>query len=228
MYQEVLASRLVWRLSGLTLATSIRATWGRFATVSDYIAENQRSMEPWTGLISQDSVLLDFGCGPGGRLVALRSSIRRGYGIDINPFYVRHARRLAKRFGATNLTFVDYKGGRIPLPDEPLDIALGFGTFERIPREEAVGYINQISRGLRPDGRLIIYLLSERARHTALTRLLGESAYCYWSPKEIQQVVDDRGLEIKDQVPSGQVISTPDRKPTWAGDVYVLGFKTGR
>ena len=219
--QRLLGSSLVWRLSGLTLATSIRATRGAFLSPEEYLARSGAELEPFEDYLDGRRSALEFGCGPGGILLSLRDRVSMGIGLDINALYIWQARRLARRTGATNLRFLSYDGSHLPIARPEFDLILAFGTFERIPRPQAEAYFRALTKCAKTDAVLLLYLLEPGARDSTLVQTLGEAAYTYWQPDLAERSLSTAGLEVVKQVPSGMVESTDGRGSVHAGQVYV-------
>jgi|GEM_PF-1492613 len=219
--RRALASEAVWRASGFTLATAIRATRGRFQSVSAYLEDCRRELAPLDAWIPSGGSVIEFGCGPGGLLLALRTRIGRGIGVDINRGYIRHARRLALRLGAPNLEFVAYDGRRLPPMDAPVDLVLSMGVFERVPLELGRAYLAALRPAVRPGGHFVIYFLSERALGTPLTALLGDDAYAPWPAGVPRAALEGCGLTVVAEIPSGRIEGRPGQGPVDAGDVLI-------
>src|SRR5215831_17542977 len=90
--------------------------------------------------------VLEFGCGPGGNLLALRPRLSSGVGVDINPGYIRHARRLARRGSGPRLDFLAYDGRALPPIGPAVDRVFAFGVFERLPAAATERYVRDVVR----------------------------------------------------------------------------------
>lgn len=198
--RPALRSELVWRASGLSYATAVIATTGSYCSQEQYLANlslRMRTFYPW--LKPTDSVL-EFGCGLGGNLLGISSKIRRGYGVDINPHFIRIANRLKKRARATNISFVSYDGDAVPRPF-PVDLILCIGVFERVAKDLVDGYLSQFNQLLRRGGRLILYFLTTRAMETGFGRILGREAYAPWDVEELRARFRELGLSVEETLP---------------------------
>lgn len=144
----------------------------------------------------QSSTVIEFGCGPGKNLFGLAEKIRFGYGIDINCLYLRLAKKLSRKYGFSNLTFIKYDG--LNFPEIPkADIVFEKGVFERLPKNKVRFYIEQLkTRYLKDDGILILYFLMARAKRTAFTERLGDDADIYWDKGEIEKFLDNINLKL--------------------------------
>lgn len=219
--QRILGTSTAWRLSGLTLATSIRATRGRFLGLSRYLQESEAEIRPFLQYFPHRPSVLEFGCGPGGVLLSVRDRVVRGIGIDINPWYVRHARRLARRLGAANLSFWSYDGTAFPEVGANFDVIFAFGTFERIPKGAARTYFREVGRRMADSATGLIYLLSPAAQSSSFVETLGPDAYTYWTPEEAESAFREVQLTVAARVESGFVRAQGGGERVAAGMVYV-------
>lgn len=187
--QMVLASNLIWRLSGISYSTAVVATHGRPTSWQGYLRECSAQMEILDRYIAMSKEILEFGCGIGGNLVSVGSKVQKGWGIDVNRGYIRIARRIALKANATNLTFIKYDGHKIPeVFFHRIDTAISIGVFERISKSKVYDLLLQLSNTLTTNGTLIVYLLSDRAKGSVFTQTLGDDAYTFWSDNEISSI----------------------------------------
>lgn len=184
--QRILASNLVWRLSGLTYSSAVFATRGIHESPEKYIEDSQRQMASLASYFTRSSMVLEFGCGLGGNLIASHEGFSHGIGIDVNAGYVRIARRLAERFGVTNARFYAFKEGHFPCFSRQFDFVFSLGVFERLPPARVRDYANRLSSLTQNSGSLALYFLSERARGTAFTARLGQEAYTFWTESSVR------------------------------------------
>ncbi len=201
LLQRILGTRWAWRLSGLTYATAVVATKGSWRAVPDYLAGCREESAYLLPLLSASARVLEFGCGLGGNTLALAGSVREAVGLDINPLFVRIARRLARRAGAGNAAFVSYDGGALPFPAGRFDLVFSIGVFERIPKEAVARYLAECRRCLAPGGRSAQYFLGPRARETAFASRLGADAYVYFGRDELPGLHARCGLAVREIVP---------------------------
>ncbi len=124
----------------------------------------------------------------GGNLISIAERIERGIGLDVNPGYIRVADAILRKRMIGNIKFLRYDGVKIPIQDLPeFDLIFSIGVFERLPKSSVYAYTSQLKQVLKPGGKFLIYLLSERAKHSNFTRRLGNDAYVFWSEEEINQ-----------------------------------------
>jgi len=106
-----------------------------------------------TGIKLGDHVL-DYGCGPGGYVVAVSELIGesgRVYGLDINPFAVKRVEKIALNNQLANVetTCSDCKTG---LQDDSLDVVLLYDIFHILSDPNWV--LKELHRVLKPKGIL--------------------------------------------------------------------------
>ena len=105
--------------------------------------------------IKQGSHVADIGAGSG--WFTVRSARRVGqtglvYAVEINPEYVRHIKRRAKREKLTNIRTVLGKPGDPRLASASIDAALLLKTYHEIA--QPIAFLRRLRDGLRPRARL--------------------------------------------------------------------------
>lgn len=205
LVKRILRSDLVWRLSGLTYYSAVIATHGYFEPPSDYVASCKKQMDTFSSLIAGCTRIVEFGSGLGGNLIAVANLVSVGYGIDINPFYPRIAKRIARRVGVENVHFMTYNGRTVPRIVPAPDIIFSFGVFERLPKAVVRDYIAQLRDTLHPEGRMILSFLTVAALQTSFVNQLGADAYVPWTAEEIRRAARDLRLELESLTPHGEV-----------------------
>lgn len=219
---------MVWHLSGLTYPTAVIATHGRYVPYEKYLSECSIQMGLIERYLSSSTVILEFGSGLGGNVLSICNKHRQMYGIDINPHYIRIAKRIAKKIKTVNVEFVAYNGCDIPHMKERPDTVFSLGVFERIPKDKIRSYLKELCEMLTEDGRLILYFLTERARKSPFTVRLGDDAYVYWSELEIRELMAYLGLSIYDWKrwpPNPFRISTTYNNETSYADLLIADKK---
>ncbi|MBN1427771.1 MAG: class I SAM-dependent methyltransferase [Anaerolineae bacterium] len=106
--------------------------------------------------IRPDSMVLDFGCGPGSyTLLAAREMVTEGrvYALDIQPMAVRHVQAEAARQGLSNVEMIqsDCATG---LPDASIDVILLYDIFHMLSFSNKI--LTELKRVLKPDGVLSV------------------------------------------------------------------------
>lgn len=196
MTRPILRTNFVWRLTGISYATAVVATRGRYRKLEDYIHDSRGRMQAFSGYLSGKKVV-EFGCGMGGNLISISPIIRFGVGIDINKRYVRLANRLRMARGITNLSFFTYDGEHVPIPRSfAPDVVFEIGVFERISKGKVIDYVKQLRMILEDNGVMILFFLVEHAKDLEFVTKLGERAYVYWTSHELEIIFEGMGLSI--------------------------------
>ncbi|MGC8609029.1 MAG: class I SAM-dependent methyltransferase [Thermoplasmata archaeon] len=125
-------------------------------------------IQSFLGYLGKDRNVPEFGCGLGKDLFSIADPIMVSYGIDINPFYMRIANRLAKKYNFSYLHFVAYNGNVFP-PLPKFDLISTKGVFERLDKAIVSVYIRRLKKYLKNDGIMIFYFLTTRTKGTEFT-----------------------------------------------------------
>jgi len=103
----------------------------------------------------QDKIVLDLGCGDGGKTAWYSQFARSAIGVDYDVERLPRAVAFAKRKGLSDkVTFVNGSGLCIPLKDNSIDLVFMNDVMEYVPRPEAV--LHEAKRVLKPGGLLAI------------------------------------------------------------------------
>ena len=198
LIHKLLRTRLVWRLSGLMYWSACLATKGKVMDKKAMLAHCENEIKFLFPHLKKTDKVLEFGCGMGGNVIAVSSHVSEVVGVDINPFFVRRARRLAH--DRKNCRFLSYNGGRLPFEDGEFDFVYTWAVFERIPKPMVTEYLRDFNRILKPGGRASVYMLRQHAAETNFTDLLGEDVYVYFEKEEVEHFMRDAGFAIDEFV----------------------------
>ncbi|MGD9649625.1 MAG: class I SAM-dependent methyltransferase [Dongiaceae bacterium] len=106
--------------------------------------------------LSEKSVVLDAGCGPGGTLLyALSKTGCQGYGIDITEAALDIGKQWAQEKGLSarvNFTAHDLTQP-LPYPDQLFDVTMSIDVIVHLPQSDSL--FTEAKRVLKLDGRLI-------------------------------------------------------------------------
>jgi SAM-dependent methyltransferase len=111
---------------------------------------NLRRIRQW---LTEDSVIVDFGCGYGRCLGELaEAEYSELIGLDFSPAMIGAAR---KRF--PQISFEQLESTTIPMPDGSVDAVLLFSVLTCVPTDEGQrAIIDELHRVLKPGGLLYI------------------------------------------------------------------------
>jgi len=98
--------------------------------------------------------VLDYGCGPGGYIIAASELVGKSgkiYALDIHPLATQKVQSIASKKQLTNVETIcsDCKTG---LPDKSLDVALLYDTLHGLSKPNEV--LAELHRILKPNGIL--------------------------------------------------------------------------
>lgn len=133
--------------------------------------------------------ILDFGCGRGDLVGALRLKGARAYGIEVEPRFVANGAILDKLFCDEYpiLSLVDNRGRSI-FPDQYFDYILSDQVFEHVSNLRSVAH--EIARLLKPDGQSF-------HKFPAAHRIIEphyKLPFVHWLPKSSVRRAAIRGL----------------------------------
>ncbi len=117
------------------------------------------------------ATILDIGCGPG---MMAEYSIQRGfefYGTDISEKMIGEC---INKFGDSQSThFSVGKVQKLEFPDSFFDVVLCMGILEYVDQEEISSAIAEVVRVLKPEGQIIVSLMSKNSFFAWHRRLRG-------------------------------------------------------
>ena len=152
-------------------------------------------------------IVLDFGCGYGGRTVeyARRGGARYVYGVEPAPRHTELAQQYARSVEVCNVEFRTCGETSVPLPDGAVDVVISYDVLEHVrsPAES----IAELFRVLKPGGTALLVFpvyLGIRSHHLDYITTLPGTALA------IQCAHPGRGRELH---PAGGCRSVALRHP---------------
>ena len=124
-------------------------------------------MLDWGGVSSLENVkILDVGCGIGGttRYMASLLPNSRITGITLSPEQASRATKLAAERGVDNAEFQVMDALSMDFEDESFDVVWGCESGEHMP--DKTKYVTEMSRVLKPGGRMVIATWCQRDNAT--------------------------------------------------------------
>jgi ubiquinone/menaquinone biosynthesis C-methylase UbiE len=101
--------------------------------------------------------VLEVGCGYGEWMIPLSPMVKSVCGFDIHPSVIDMAGRKFAKHGASNCSAVVNDGLTIPYEDGRFDLVYSISVFQHLPRAIVHGYIAEIARVLKPNGRALMH-----------------------------------------------------------------------
>jgi ubiquinone/menaquinone biosynthesis C-methylase UbiE len=105
--------------------------------------------------VRSDDDVLDMGCGTGRFTVPLAERVRSVAGLDMSPMMLDAARKKLADRGLT----ADLREGNmahLPFDDASFDVVISMLALMHVPRQDRQQVFREVSRVLRPGGRLLI------------------------------------------------------------------------
>lgn len=108
---------------------------------------------------TNESIVLEYGCGPGRNLKRLAPRFKKVIGVDIGLGNIKNAEKLLTLNNYNNFEFYHTTGDNIPLPDNSVDLIFEVICFQHICSYSIRSRIlNDMVRVLKPTGTLIIQM----------------------------------------------------------------------
>jgi len=168
----------IYFYSNLLEGKETRGLWGkdrRFAP--EKIAVNPSVLayflpiiQPW---ITEESKVLDFGCGPGSFFSVLSPLCQELYGIDVVPAFIDAANAHSINAGLKNASAHTYEELVNRVDHEYFDVVLMLDVIHHVENVNEV--MNRAKRMLKPNGHLIVFEPNRRNPLLALMCLLDKN-----------------------------------------------------
>lgn len=155
-----------------------------------------------------ESIILEYGCGPGRNLKRLAPKFKKAVGIDIGKGNLENARKLLSLNNISNCEYVHTTGDNIPLPDSSIDLIFSVICMQHICSHTVRSRIlDDMARVLTPGGVLVIQMgfnkdwMPDNYVDYYTDRLLGvkdTNGFCDCCVQNENQLIEDfskRGLK---------------------------------
>ncbi|HSB04894.1 MAG TPA: class I SAM-dependent methyltransferase [Thermodesulfobacteriota bacterium] len=100
-----------------------------------------------------DEMVLDFGCGSGRIAYWIAPKVRKVFGLEVTLEMIQLAEQNRT---SENVEFVLYDGAHFPVLPSPVDRLLSLGVLQIMGKESLKRTVSQLTRYLKPDGRMIL------------------------------------------------------------------------
>lgn len=134
----------------------------------EFLATGETDVSRFVNILSKHAHLkvpfgdvLDFGCGVGRLSLAWASRAKSVTGVDVAPTMIQLAEKVLQ--GTPNARVrVNVENNLRQFSDQSFDVVSSYITIQHIPPAEALIYIREFCRLLRPGGFLIFQAITER------------------------------------------------------------------
>lgn len=144
--------------------------------------------------------VLDAGCGSGKWLELLRSSGLSAYGVDRNALLIERA--MARGLNASQADVLEHLQGR---GDASLSAITGFRLLEHLAFEQAIDFLDESLRVLRPGGVVILLASNPENMQIGAGTLRGDARSLLIAPELLTFLLNDRGFSDIEVVRSNPV-----------------------
>lgn len=144
-----------------------------------------------------DDRVLDVGCGPGHRAVALAPLVAQVTGLDLTPAMLDQARAHQREAGVQNIHWIEGDAREAPFPDGAFTLVLSQATFHHVADPAAI--LAEMRRVCAPGGRIGVIDLTPAAEKApafdAIETLRDPSHTHALTAAELRMMGRDLGLE---------------------------------
>ncbi len=128
--------------------------------------------------ISKKMTVLDYGCGIGRLSIPLAPYVRTMYACDINPSLIE----LAMQSTNNNIAFhtLRHNTDLNFIPDQSLDCVFTYGVFCHLEDDEVKDVVKSFLQKLKPDGRILLFELTENGINTYHSEILIRRTVNHW------------------------------------------------
>ena len=147
--------------------------------------------------------VLDLACGTGRFLLQIRRALPRARitGLDLSPFYLRHAAALVGEDDRT--AFVQANAESIPFESESQDAVTSVYLFHELPKDARRNVAREAFRVLRPGGRFTICDSAQLVDNDELEAFLTRFPAMYHEPfykgylrDDLAKILEEAGFKV--------------------------------
>lgn len=147
--------------------------------------------------------VLDMGCGFGlfSLFYAMTKPALRIVAVDLDAGRVAAATASAAHLGLSNVRY-EASDATTWTADRQFDAVYMLDLLHHLPQSRVPGFLADISRLVRPNGKLIIKDVADRPRYKMLFTLLldrllvGMEPIRYWPPNELMTILTGLGFDV--------------------------------
>ena len=174
------------------------ASWRRTTLGAITEALEERVILDLAGDVSRSRVL-DVGCGDGALACAVAARGAEVTGVDADPAMLAAARSRAGQQGLA-IAFAEGHLEHLPFADASFGLVVAMTVLCFVP--DAGGAVREMTRVLRPGGRLVIGELGRRSAWAGLRRVRGRLGSPTWkrarfrTASELRALMSEAGIEV--------------------------------
>lgn len=146
-----------------------------------YPNENLVRLEKW--FLKKPGHVLDYGCGFGENLIFLTTRSYRVTGVDISSDLINYVRSKCRERGVPNHMFglqTLENEESLPFEDESFDYIVSLGVLQYLgDRQSAAHCLKELTRCLRPGGKMIVSIFASENTFAIEGIRLGEERYYF-------------------------------------------------
>jgi ubiquinone/menaquinone biosynthesis C-methylase UbiE len=126
-----------------THGSDIRSVVGKYYATLSKLSDDMDVLIK-SRLNAKHTVLLDYGCGTGKRLLKYAKDIHSGIGIDISDASIKEAVSVKERDGLTNIDFAVMDAMNMTFEDRTFDVVIGTAILHHLEMKPALWEIKRV------------------------------------------------------------------------------------
>ena len=194
----------VWDTLAMTERDAVDAILGGVKDEEEFDSAGEKTVETLRKLVTSEDVVLDVGCGIGRIEKSLAKYCAEIHGVDVSKRMAKLAKKRLKGFG--NVYIHKNNGRDLSLfPDDKFDCIFSIDVFQHLEKEDAVFYLYEIHRVLKPNGKLYFNVpnfLNEGNFRTFMDKYVKNPSsrtvikMRYYCPEEVKKILTSIGFSI--------------------------------
>jgi len=142
--------------------------------------------------ISENSFVLEVGCGEGYGTNLLSQHSGKIIGLDVDKDTIAHS---SGKYGAENCLFRTYDGVKIPYEDNTFDTVVSFQVIEHI--QDDINYVSEIYRVLKRNGIFILTTPNRTNRLKPGQKPWNRFHIREYYPEELEKILNNKFYDVK-------------------------------